>query len=286
MPATSPQSSQYLNETSYQKNKKRLTILSLVIFLLSLLIGGGLIATGVILTNNAKSDHSNTEIVTPPASQPDQIDDPSLRSVAEINLDITATQIKINTLTSEISQLEAEKDRIFIEDFGFSDRYYTVENSLTAKNSELFELQAKLADYQTELSLAEERASDTSSDSANRPLDKIGSIIGPAQDVIDTATDGYTSAKYVPFYLAGGFIAIAGSLVALALFLFAKGREVAAFKAQQVLPLAKEGLDQLTPSASRAAGSFAESISRGIKNGLKESDSDQSIPHPPRPHQQ
>lgn len=50
------------------------------------------------------------------------------------------------------------------------------------------------------------------------------------------------------------------------LILTAKRREITAFTAQQVMPVAKEGIEKMAPSA----GVAAKEIAKGIKEGLKD----------------
>ena len=45
---------QYLNEEKYQANKKKITIVAILVLIVGLSIGGGLIATGLIKNNQAK----------------------------------------------------------------------------------------------------------------------------------------------------------------------------------------------------------------------------------------
>ena len=54
-------------------------------------------------------------------------------------------------------------------------------------------------------------------------------------------------------------------------------REITAYSTQQVMPVAKEGIEEMTPLAAKsaekmapAAGKVAEEVARGIKKGLKE----------------
>lgn len=59
--------------------------------------------------------------------------------------------------------------------------------------------------------------------------------------------------------------------------LVAHRRELTAYSAQQVLPVVKEGVEEMTPTAAKAAedmapaaGKVAEEVAKGIKKGLKE----------------
>lgn len=50
------QNKEYLNEEWYQKVKKKITRISLLIFIIAVLVGGGLIATGIIKTDLSKKE--------------------------------------------------------------------------------------------------------------------------------------------------------------------------------------------------------------------------------------
>lgn len=52
------------------------------------------------------------------------------------------------------------------------------------------------------------------------------------------------------------------------LIMTAKRREIVAFGAQQVMPVAQEGIDKMSPTFGKAAGTIA----KGIKEGLKDED--------------
>ena len=71
------------------------------------------------------------------------------------------------------------------------------------------------------------------------------------------------------FYLAGGFIIIAACMGGASIYKFAMRREIAAFKAQQVIPVAKEGMEALAPAAGTAAKEIAKGVREGI-NGREE----------------
>ena len=49
---------EYLNEERYQKNKKKLSTASIIVLLIGLLIGGGLIATGIIKQKEVSDKYS------------------------------------------------------------------------------------------------------------------------------------------------------------------------------------------------------------------------------------
>ena len=91
----------------------------------------------------------------------------------------------------------------------------------------------------------------------------------------------FDSAKYLPFYMIGGFIILVSCMVAGAIYMITKRREIIAFSAQQVMPLAQEGIEKMAPTVGKAGasiakemapvyGNIAKEISNGIKEGLKD----------------
>lgn len=67
----------------------------------------------------------------------------------------------------------------------------------------------------------------------------------------------------------GAFICIVTCMISGFVFMIAKRRKMLAFSIQQSMPIAQEGLEKITPSVANAAGTIAESVSKGIKNGLE-----------------
>ena len=53
-------------------------------------------------------------------------------------------------------------------------------------------------------------------------------------------------------------------------FLIGNRREITAYTAQQTIPVAKEIVDETTPTMAKAAGTIGKEIAKGIAEGLKE----------------
>lgn len=68
--------------------------------------------------------------------------------------------------------------------------------------------------------------------------------------------------------MLGVFICIATCMISGFVFIFAKQRHIVAFQAQQVMLVAKEGIDEIAPTIGNAAGEIA----KGIKKGLEDED--------------
>ena len=73
------------------------------------------------------------------------------------------------------------------------------------------------------------------------------------------------------FLMFGGFIVIASSMFCGVLYLsLIKRREIMAYTIQQVMPVAKEGIDKISPTVAKATGNIAKEVTKGIKEGLKD----------------
>ena len=204
---------EFLTEENYERGKKKVITIALIVLVLGLLIGGSLIATGII-----KSSHVETTSST-------------ARSKETI-------QAEIDSLNSELATLKAKKNQEFTSN-GFSEEYYRLDNEIKTK-------QSKVTDLETE--------------------------IWKADSGFNSTKDSISKAKYVPFYMFGAFIIIASCMISGSIYMFAKRREITAFTAQQVMPVAQEGIEKMAPTVGNAAGSIAQGITKGIKEGLKDSD--------------
>jgi branched-subunit amino acid permease len=71
----------------------------------------------------------------------------------------------------------------------------------------------------------------------------------------------------------GGLFDSVGSTLTLAgaiTMIVAHRREITAYATQQIMPIAQEGIEKITPTISNAAGSIAKNISKGIKEGKED----------------
>lgn len=183
---------QYLNEETYQKNKRKIKIVGVLVLIIGLLIGGGLIATGIVKYNEAQLS-------------------------AE---EISNIETEIDGYSAQLASLKSQKNQEFISN-GLSETYYNLDNQI------------------------------------DRIEDKI--------DVLEESLEQDTS-HLVVFYMFGGFIVVATLMISGVIFTTANRREINAFYVQQQMPIAKEGIEQMAPTA----GVAAKEIAKGIKQGLKD----------------
>jgi len=220
----------YLNEEYYQRGKKKVMRLALIVFLLGLTIGGGLILTGIMKTNSANSEIAEKE---------------AKRTESDVQSDIAEVESKIDSMELELNTLRNEKQKIFMEDKGFSDRYYSMDTEIKAKESELSKIKSSKSNLESELWKIQSGFNDTS--------------------------NSIKTSKYAVFYIFGAFVLIASFMISGSIYMFGKRREIAAFTTQQVMPVAKEGINEIAPSIGNVAGEIA----KGIHNGLNESDKEE-----------
>ena len=237
---------EYLNEEKYIKTQKNVKILSLLILIVGLVIGIGLIITGVVLSN--KSNPIEVHL-----NESQNTDSDNSRSVEEIESDINSIKPKINSLENEINILRAKLAQMQIID-DFSDDYYSKQKEVEEKEKELLDLKSELSKYQSELKSVSDN--------------DFNSGLGPVEDIFNTASSRINNVRYYGICILGVFISVASIFGSISLYLFAKRREIIAFKAQQVMPIAKEGIDEMSSTVGSAAGEVAKGITKGIKDGL------------------
>ena len=243
----------YLNEERYQKNKKKITKVSLIVLILGLLIGGSLIATGLIKQGKINDKYSESSR----AQQTQKLE------AEKQNVLTSKTQLesKIKPVEDEIKSLERE------EFTGFDDAYY-------ARKDKIEELENSIAADKKAIDTIDDVLDDSSNhcvfDDAknNTYTSKYCSLKNQLKQKNSDFNRSFDSHEIIPFYRFGAFVIIASCMIAGFIFMFAKRREILAFQAQQVMPVAKEGIDEMSPTIGKAAGEIA----KGIKNGLKDDD--------------
>ena len=248
----------YLNEERYQKNKKKLAIISLIILFIGLGLGIYLISIGIDekQKNDSKYSEENKQ------QQINKID-------KELEMEITRLKEQKSELEKEgitYSGFTTYNDgksydlKIIVNALDPSFNYCAFDeyknHSITKKycslKSELKEVETLNIDYQKKF-------------------------------------NSYDSTKYFMF---GGFIIIVSIMFSGSIYMFTKRREIVAFTTQQVMPIAQEGIEKITPTMAKTAkkmveevgptvgeiakdmapvyGKIAKEVTKGIKEGMKE----------------
>ena len=75
-------------------------------------------------------------------------------------------------------------------------------------------------------------------------------------------------------FAIGGFMMVPGLFLTgigfMVRFLIGNRREITAYTAQQVMPVAKEGIEEIAPTIGNAVGEIAKGIKKGINEADKE----------------
>ncbi|MEG1457239.1 MAG: hypothetical protein RR228_02415 [Bacilli bacterium] len=258
----------YLDEQTFQKNKKMLMRISLIILIVGVLIGGSIIVTGIIkgqkrnesgLNNNGilkevtdNINNVNKEINNQTTNK---------RTENEVQNDINNTQTKINTLNEEIATLNNEQMKVFKEN-GFNEKYQELGEKIRIKREETTSLSFKISKYELELEQIKRKPTNDK-DIINNTVDDV--INGTMNNILNNTVNEINKTKSIGYYMVGGFILFATFIISGALFVTAKKREITAFGVQQAMPVAQEGAEKLAPSI----GNIAKEITKGVEEGKK-----------------
>ncbi len=239
----------YLNEEKYEKTKKKICLISIIVLIIGFLLGGGLIAAGIINQNKINNEYSEENRASIAAEL--EAEKQNLLELRE------KLEKEIEPVQEEIKQLERE------EFTGFNDEYY-------ARKDRIEELEDSIADSEKEISVIDGALAEISSCTFNSGQSAVTAEYCSLMNQLENFNDGnktFDSFKSIPFFMFGGFIILVGCMISFAIFMFAKKREIIAFKTQQVMPVAKEGIREMTPTV----GDAAKTIAKGIKTGLDDS---------------
>lgn len=245
---------EYLNEEDYLKGKKKIKRIALVILLIGIAIGGGIIAIGLNKQNEINQKYSSDS-----KSKLMKDAETEKENLIKIKEELEA---KIKPTKDEIKKLQRETFT------GFDDAYYE-------RQDKIEELQKSIASDEKTLSIINGVLEDAdfacSFDAKkNATTSKYCSYVIALEDIDSDFNRGFASSTNIPFYMIGGFVIIASCMIAGSIYMITKRREITAFTTQQIMPVAKEGIDKMAPTI----GNVAKEITKGIKDGLKDEEKD------------
>ena len=297
---------EFLTEENYERGKKKLKMVAIIVFVIGLLVGGSLITVGILKQSKTNSNYSE-------------------ETVKKLQNDIEAEKVNLETKKME---LEGKRDEALrIEKQSLEDKKQELinkgikyDNSTKYDDGESYDLKiiTKALDPSFDYCAFDEyKNNDLTKDycllSNNKDEDSISiSIIERVLStnlsycIGDAMSNTYTfnyctllselndksdfnkqfdSYDSIPFYMIGGFIIIASCMIASSIYMTTKRREILAFHAQQVMPVAQEGIEKMAPTIGKtgasiakemapAYGEIAKEISKGIKEGLSKDTKD------------
>jgi len=237
---------EFLSEEKYQKNKKKISMIALIILVVGLLIGGALIITGI--NNSIKINSQYSE-----ENKQSEID--------RINKELDDEKLVLET---------KKKD---LQDKGVT---YDAFTDYDDKESYDLKIISKVLDPSFSYCSFDEYKN-------NSITSKYCSLKVDLQKVNSTNIEfekRFNSSKSIPFFMFGGFIIVASCMISFSIYMITKRREITAFTLQQVMPVAQEGMEKMAPTIGKVGktigkemapvyGEVAKEISKGIKEGLK-----------------
>lgn len=206
---------QYLTEKNYQKGKRILIIISVLVLIVGLTMGGFLIYKGADYKENVNYKINNQE----------KKDKQELSEIKEKKSELSE---KISAKDYECASLDINSENYFQEN-------NKCQGESDVLKSELLELKTKEVDL------------------TNKDYN------------FDKEFDSFDSYIY---FGVGIFIIILAFIISILIIIFAKKREITAFTMQQTMPLAQEGIEKMTPTIGKAAGTIARDITSGINDGV------------------
>lgn len=242
-----------LNEENYQKTKRKIGIIALIILCVGITIGGLLIFTGVRKQAEINSKYSESTKVA--ISQ--KIEEEKEKLIAEK----TKIEEKIKPTTEEIKKLEREKFN------GFDDAYYE-------RKDRIEELEESIATDKNNLSVIDDALDDsfnlcnTYKVKNNTYTSNYCSLKNQLED-LNEFNKSFDSHDSIPFYMFGAIIIIASCMIAGSIYMISKRREMLAFSMQQVMPLAQEGVEKMAPTIGDAGATIADKLAPSIGNIAK-----------------
>ena len=123
---------EFLTEENYERGKKKIKTIALIILIVGVLIGGSLIVTGLVKqgqTNSQYSEESKNNKKEQLEQEKQQLTQNLDAEKQNLLTSKTTLENKIKPVEDEIKKLEREKTDVFMNG-GFSDRYYEIEDKI------------------------------------------------------------------------------------------------------------------------------------------------------------
>ena len=314
---------EFLNEENYQKTRKKISKIILTVFIVGILLGVSLIAVGIVKrgeVNSKYSDESKVTIQEQLSQEKIKLEEKQkeLENNRTTNLETEKASLlqskseleaKIKPVEDEIKSLERVKFT------GFNDAYYAREDKKLieiiddaldesfnhcafdeTKNNSYTSKYCSIKNNQTDdlknISVIKKALDESFNycrfdETKNNALtSNYCSLKLQLNDLNEVFGKSFESTKSIPFFIFGVFVIIGSCTICGSLYLsLVKRREIMAYGAQQVMPVAQEGIEKMAPTIGKAGasivkemapvyGDIAKEVSKGIKDGLKEKKQD------------
>ena len=216
----------FLNEEKYQKTKKKIMFVALIILIIGISIGGSLIFSGVKKRSDVNAKYSEE---------------------------------RKNSLKE---QLDTEKQNLENRKAELKNKGVTFYASTEYDDGEAYELKI----ITEVLDPSEESNCLDSEYKNNTSTAKYCSLKNQFDDISTGFDKDADLSSSIPLFMLGGFIIISTLMISISIFIFGNGRDIFAFTTQQYVPVAKEGINEMAPTIGNAAGEIAKGIKNGLND--------------------
>ena len=234
-----------LSEEKYRNTKSKISLVAVAIIGIGILIGGSLITMGIMKNMEVNKRYSE-------------------ENIALVEKQIEEEKANLEARRKELADKGVTYDRSASYTDGDSYEYKIIYNVLDPSYD-----RCKFDEYKD-----------------NKVTKKYCALKEELDEISDDFNKSFDSHDSVPFFIFGAFVIIASCMIGGFVFLITKRREMLAFSMQQVMPVAQEGLEKIEPTLTEvgsrmmkgmapAYGDVAKEISKGIKEGLKETEEDE-----------
>lgn len=271
---------EYLTEENYEKGKRKIKRIALIILIVGLLIGGSLITVGLVKRNEVNSQYSEES----KANKKEHLESEKQKLVNELDTEKQNLITSKTTLENKIKPVEDEIKSLERQPFtGFNDAYYAredkkeeLEKSIESDKKSISVIDDALDESFEHCSFYEAKNNTYTSKycSIKNQITKKSAEIESLDREFSDFNKDFDSFDSIPFFIFGVFIIIASTMISFGIFMISKRREILAFSAQQVMPIAQEGIEKMAPTIGNAAGTISKGIAEGITKGIKEGKKD------------
>lgn len=256
---------EFLTEERYEKTNKKVKTIGFTLMGIGLTVAICLVAAGLIKTNEIKEKYSKEKYDNLISETKEQLD----AEKENLKTILANLEADIQDELDEIKKLE----RVKFE--GFNDAYYK-------RQDRMDEIKKQIKPIQEDIYDIENCIEDSICMSNNDKLEKYQTLNSKYLEYKNTdlehkikwETSDYTflyALAFMALFIGFGF----GGMI----ILMSKRRELLAYTAQQVMPIAQEGMEKMAPSVGKAGktimdemapayGKLAKEISKNIKEGL------------------
>lgn len=292
---------EFLTEENYERGKKKLRMIAIIVLMVGLLGGGSLITIGILKQNKTNSNYSE-------------------ESIKKLQNDIAIEKISLETKKTELEgkrdeALKTEKQNLESKKQELTTKGVKYNNFAKYDEGDSYDLKVitnvldpsfnycAFDEYEDNSITKEYCILSNGRDEDSKNISIIDMALSndcirdgennvytshycSLVNELDSKTDfnkEFDSFDSIPFYMFGAFVIIASCMIAGSIYMTTKHREILAFQAQQVMPIAQEGMEKMAPTIGKtgasiakemapAYGEIAKEISKGIKDGLSKDD--------------